>query len=388
MTDSNNGDLTAAVSHARAVASAQLEQAFRQLPISLLAGLANGLLLTYIFWDVMERSTLRIWLTVLVCVTAARYAVLVSYRRASNGSNGEQRWRLLSVLGGCAAGIVWGAAGFFLFHPVSLPYQTLLAFVLGGMVAGGIPLLSFLGAAYPCFMIPIVLPISYRMFAVGDAVHTVMGLMILVFGVAMLAAATQLSRFFRAMVDLRLQLSSSRETSQALERMLRIDALTGIANRRLFDEMLDREWRRAKRDGSVLSVITADIDRFKAYNDQYGHPAGDDCLRAVAQAMSGVLHRPGDVAARIGGEEFAILLPDTPIEGAARVAELIRQSVLELGLAHAATVTGVVTVSLGLASTAQFGTATSTDLMHASDKALYQAKRQGRNRQAIAGGED
>jgi diguanylate cyclase (GGDEF)-like protein len=269
-----------------------------------------------------------------------------------------------------------------------LPYQTLLAFVLGGMVAGGIPLLSFLGAAYPCFMIPIVLPISYRMFAVGDAVHTVMGLVVLVFGVAMLAAATQIRRFFRTTVDLWLRLSSSREASQALERMLHIDALTGIANRRLFDDMLGREWRRAKREDSVLSVITADIDRFKAYNDQYGHLDGDDCLRAVAQAMSGVLNRPGDVAARIGGEEFAILLPDTPIEGAARVGELIRKSVLDFGLAHAATVTGVVTISLGLASSAHAGIATPTDLVRASDKVLYQAKRQGRNRLAIAAGED
>lgn len=388
MADLDSGDRTAAVQRARTIEAAQVEQAFRQLPISLLAGLATGLLLTYMFWDVMEHATLHIWLIALLCVTVARYVVLIAYRRAASPSDGERRWRLYALFGACAAGIVWGAAGLFLFHPVSIPYQMLLAFVLGGMVAGGIPLLSFFGAAYPCFMIPMVLPISYRMLVFGDEVHTIMGLMILVFGVAMLAAASQMSRFFRSMVDLQLQLSSSREAGQALERMLRIDALTGIANRRLFDEMLDREWRQAKRQGSVLSVITADIDRFKAYNDHYGHPAGDSCLRAVAQAMSSVLNRPGDIAARIGGEEFAFLLPDTPIEGAAQVGELIRKRVLNLGLPHAAGVTGVVTVSLGLASSVQAGTTTPTDLARASDKALYQAKRQGRNRLAIAGALD
>ncbi len=388
MADLDSGDRTAAVSRERAVAAAQVAQGFRQLPISLLAGLANGLLLTYILWDVIEHATLHIWLIALLCVTVVRYVMLVAYRRASSPSDGERRWRLYSMFGACAAGIVWGAAGLFLFHPVSIPYQMLLAFVLGGMVAGGIPLLSFLGAAYPCFMIPMVLPISYRMLAFGDEVHTIMGLMILVFGVAMLAAASQMSRFFRFMVDLQLQLSSSREAGQALERMLRVDALTGIANRRLFDEMLNREWRRAKREGSVLSIITADIDHFKAYNDQYGHPAGDSCLRAVAQAMSSVLNRPGDIAARIGGEEFAFLLPDTPIEGAVQVGELIRKRVLELGLPHAAGVSGVVSVSLGLASAEQTHAASPVDLVRASDKALYQAKRQGRNRLAIAGAAD
>ena len=385
MQHSDTGDRRAAASRAHAVAAAQVEQAFHQLPVSLLAGLVNGLLLTYILWDVMGHSILNVWLTALLAVTAVRYAMLLAYRRASSPEKTEQRWRRYAVVGACAAGIVWGAAGFFLFHPSSFPYQMLLAFVLGGMVAGGIPLLSFLGAAYPCFMIPMVLPISYRMFAVGDEVHSIMGMMILVFGAAMLAAAMQMRRFFRAMVDFELQLSHSREAGQALERMLRVDALTGIANRRLFDEMLAREWRRAKREGSVLSLIIADIDHFKAYNDRYGHPAGDECLRAVARAMSAVLNRPGDIAARIGGEEFAFLLPDTPPEGAARVGELIRKRVMELGLSHAAAVSGRISVSLGLASSELPDIATPSDLLRSSDKALYQAKRQGRNRLAIAG---
>jgi diguanylate cyclase (GGDEF)-like protein len=289
------------------------------------------------------------------------------------------------VLGACAAGLLWGSAGFFLFHPSSIPHQVLLAFVLGGMVAGGIPLLAFLGLAYPCFAIPMVLPIAYRMLAAGDEVHVIMGLMILVFGAAMLASAAQVRRLFDDSVELQYQLSTSRELSQTLEQMLRVDELTGIANRRLFDDMLEKEWRRAKREHTVLSVIAVDIDHFKAYNDYYGHPAGDECIRAVARTMSDTLHRPGDLAARIGGEEFAFLLPDTPVGGAVRVSELIRRRVLALGLKHAdPAVTGPVTVSLGVASSDNPGIATPSELLRAADKALYRAKGEGRNQVAVA----
>jgi predicted signal transduction protein with EAL and GGDEF domain len=136
----------------------------------------------------------------------------------------------------------------------------LLAFVLGGMVAGGISLLSLLGAAYPCFTIPVVLPISYRMLAAGDEVHTIMGLMILVFGTAMLAAAMQMSRFFRTMVDLQLQLSSSREVGQALERMLRVDELTGIATPSDLLRASDNALYQAKRQGRCRLAIAGGQD--------------------------------------------------------------------------------------------------------------------------------
>jgi diguanylate cyclase (GGDEF)-like protein len=212
-----------------------------------------------------------------------------------------------------------------------------------------------------------------------------MGLMILIFGAAMLTAAVQMQRTFRESLELQHQLSSSRELSQALEQMLRVDELTGIANRRLFDDMLEKEWRRAKRERTVLSVLAVDIDHFKAYNDHYGHPAGDECIRAVARAMSDSLHRPGDLAARIGGEEFAFLLPDTPITGALRVSELIRQRVQALGLMHAGPdVTGPVTVSLGVASSENTDIGTPGDLLRAADKALYRAKNRGRNQVAVA----
>ena len=148
------------------------------------------------------------------------------------------------------------------------------------------------------------------------------------------------------------------------------------------------EWRRAKREGDVLSVITADVDYFKEYNDQYGHPAGDECLVKLAKAMHGALSRPGDLVARIGGEEFAFLLPRTSLSGSRAVAELVQERILELNLPHeASVVVGQVTLSMGIASSDHASVASPAELLRASDMALYDAKRRGRNRIAAFGAE-
>jgi len=184
-----------------------------------------------------------------------------------------------------------------------------------------------------------------------------------------------------------------------LRRIATVDVLTGVANRRRFDELLDREWRRARRSGDPLSLLMIDVDHFKLFNDHYGHPAGDACLRAVAQALAGASTRPADLAARYGGEEFCILLPQTPRAGAEHVARSVLDAVEALGIAHAASPRGQqVTVSVGAScydeDSASWKPASTEsryaddigvrsapmDLVRAADKALYGAKRAGRAR--------
>lgn len=363
------------------VLAGQISQSYNQLPISLAVSVVNGLLLTVVLWGAVGTHALLAWLLVLFSVTAGRYAILRGYRDPLRRARiSDAIWERTFVLGACASGVVWGAAGVILFHPQSLAHQVFLAFVLGGMVAGAMPLLSPLNNAYPCYAIPAVLPIGFAMLAQGDRIHLIMGLMILVFGLAMGASSLQVHRLFRTSIELRLRLLSSIEASHALRQMVHVDDLTGVANRRLFEESLEREWLRAQRDGAALSVVTADIDHFKAYNDYYGHPGGDRCLIGVARAMASALHRPADVAARIGGEEFAFLLPDTALEGAATIAQRIHQSVIDLDLPHQASpVADQVTVSVGVAA-AEPGTGASTsDLLRTADAALYEAKHRGRN---------
>lgn len=176
------------------------------------------------------------------------------------------------------------------------------------------------------------------------------------------------------------------ESNARLRHLSSIDDLTGIANRRLFDEFIDREWRRAIRQGAPLSLLIADIDHFKAYNDALGHQAGDQCLRRVARAIRGSVHRANDLAARYGGEEFAVILADTEHAGALLVAELIRSRVEDLAVPHGFGPAGRrVTVSVGVATERPTRGSQPASLIGAADRALYQAKQAGRNRVRAAG---
>lgn len=166
-----------------------------------------------------------------------------------------------------------------------------------------------------------------------------------------------------------------------LENLSLRDGLTGIANRRRFDDCLDRAWRQALRNDEPLSIVMADIDDFKAYNDNYGHMAGDECLRLVARTISCVLRRPKDLAARFGGEEFAMVLEETSLGGALHLAESVRQAVEALGLAHQGSrASGVVTVTLGAASVVPSLGQSPQTLLCMADRKLYEAKLAGRNR--------
>jgi diguanylate cyclase (GGDEF)-like protein len=160
------------------------------------------------------------------------------------------------------------------------------------------------------------------------------------------------------------------------------DALTGLANRRRFEDTLTFEYERARRSGLPFSLILLDVDYFKKFNDRYGHVAGDDCLRRVAGAIATGPRRPTDLAARYGGEEFAVILPDTDREGARAVAENIRLAVETLNMPHDDSLTGCVTVSLGVHTSHPATEADTTcplACIEAADRLLYQAKKDGRN---------
>jgi diguanylate cyclase (GGDEF)-like protein/PAS domain S-box-containing protein len=165
-----------------------------------------------------------------------------------------------------------------------------------------------------------------------------------------------------------------------VETLAMADGLTGVANRRQFDNIMDLELRRARRDGTTLSVLMIDVDHFKAYNDLYGHILGDECLRRVSAAAQAVLHRGADLLARYGGEEFAVVLPNTDSKGAQLVAEQIRSAIELCHLPHAGSPYGFVTVSIGCATQMLTPESDGNDLLQAADSALYQAKSADRNR--------
>ena len=200
------------------------------------------------------------------------------------------------------------------------------------------------------------------------------------------AATVALSLLFRREMRLRVQAEQGLLAAAArLEVMAATDALTGLANRRAFVSGLDDAWRVATRTRSSLALLMLDADHFKSFNDAYGHPEGDRVLQAIAACLRGCASCPGALGVRYGGEEFALLLPDTDSDGALVVAECVRKAVLDVAISHQATPTGIVSVSVGVAvARPQFGEAAEL-LVREADAALYEAKHAGRNRVAFAG---
>ncbi|GAB2881921.1 diguanylate cyclase [Uliginosibacterium flavum] len=175
------------------------------------------------------------------------------------------------------------------------------------------------------------------------------------------------------------------EANRELIRLSSVDGLTDIANRRQFDEFLTREWARGIRSAAPLSLLMCDVDFFKQYNDHYGHPAGDECLKVVAKTLQGGVRRPADLTARYGGEEFAVVLPDTDLPGAEQVAEEMRRALENLAMPHAGSLLGLVSISIGVACTVpKRENGSVAQLIADADAALYRAKQAGRNRVLVA----
>ena len=176
-----------------------------------------------------------------------------------------------------------------------------------------------------------------------------------------------------------------KQHADRLRELALTDTLTGVANRRSFDERLKAEWRRCQRSQSPIALIMIDVDHFKQYNDNLGHQAGDDCLSTVSAAMKDCLMRPADMLARYGGEEFAVLLPETGLGQAMRKAEDLGHAVQELAIPHPSSDAGpVVTISRGVAALVPSTDVQARELVRLADEMLYEAKRKGRNRTVSA----
>jgi diguanylate cyclase (GGDEF)-like protein len=200
---------------------------------------------------------------------------------------------------------------------------------------------------------------------------------------AKVAAMYRLVRMQRALVQLTEQLNQANEqlnlANMELHRVSMTDGLTGIPNRRVFDELLVREWRRCARLQKPISVVMLDVDYFKKFNDRYGHQAGDECLKTAAKMIAGAVPRASDLAARYGGEEFVLILSETDAEGARAVANRIREQVAGLKVANEDSPHSYVTLSCGISTVVPSDDIPVEKLVKSADNALYLAKKQGRN---------
>ena len=302
----------------------------------------------------------------------------------------------IHFLGVVATGLTWGAGYLFFISQSSIEHQAMLIMVLAGITAGGLVASYGVKHHFFGFLFPALgAPTLYGLYD-GERIQIWISVLIIVFVIALIIGFLRYARAIHELIDTRLENSllveslsaSNRELEQSNEQLLELsstDGLTQVANRRHFDNQLQREWGRAQRSGNWLSYLMVDIDFFKPYNDHYGHLKGDDCLKEVAQALQGVLRRPGDFVGRYGGEEFAILSPDTPPEGAMILAQKVRAVIEELNIPHRGSpVSGHVSVSVGVTSTKPSATGSVNDLIHTADRGLYEAKHHGRNRVEVS----
>jgi diguanylate cyclase (GGDEF)-like protein len=271
----------------------------------------------------------------------------------------------------------WGLLGAWAaLWPPLRPVQEPILFILTGLAAAagmGLAIDRFVRLAYPLLVMA---PMGLTMALVPGTRNLYVAGAALVFVFYVVRASKVVHDDYWAAARARADLE---DHARQLERMSITDGLTQVHNRQFLDRQLGIEWARAERDSQALSLLMIDIDHFKRVNDLHGHPFGDTCLQAVAQALQGALRRPGDLVARYGGEEFAVLLPGIDSVGAMLVAARMQEAVAALALQHDGRQVAV-TCSIGVHSVASRSDCSVGDVISSADQALYAAKREGRNR--------
>ena len=348
----------------------QLAQFNRQTGVGLLMGLINAVLLVTILWGAADHAMLAGWLAAVLFASLLRLYVARTHAEPERTMLMPGHWASIHFPVTILIGLAWGGAAVLLFPADALPQQIVLVLILGLTATAALPMHIAMPTAYAVFLLCVFGPLSARLFLDDQpAFHTVAALLPVFAGALWMTAR---SMHYSLMESLSLHFS--------FRNLANLDGLTQVPNRRHFDTALTNEWNRAARARIPLSVILIDVDKFKVYNDTYGHQAGDVCLQRVARALADNLRRAGDMVARYGGEEFVLLLHQTPRDDGVMLAERLRAAVEKLAIEHTGSDCGVVTISVGGATLIPGPHGDQRALLQAADECLYQAKHGGRNR--------
>lgn len=349
-------------------------------------GVLTALISVTMFWDVANHISLLIWLAVMIIVSSLRLAATITFNtKVITNIATINKWGYGYVLGTFISGVIWGTLA-FLYDPTwPAPYQVILFVIYTGITAGAFNTNTPLFIAFPAFYLPPVLCLVYVMLQqAGKGSHELAGLF-MIYIVLMYVSAIKfhnhLSRSLQIRFDNEHLAEKLAEYNQQLTELADKDELTQLYNRRSMDKYLSNEWNRHLRSQQPLSLLFIDIDYFKQFNDTYGHEGGDKCLVEVANIIHNNARRSIDMAARFGGEEFAVILPETGEEEAIAIAESIRAELKSLNITHSSSsVADHVTLSIGLISLTPQVANHSKLLRELADKALYTAKQNGRDR--------
>ena len=281
-------------------------------------------------------------------------------------------------------GITWGAGAILVSSKMDAVGQVFTLLILIGVSGGAIPMLGMMQRVMLAFQLPLVIPYAIWMAPAMTDRGLLLLLVVSLYLLTVMFAMKRLEKSVSTTLSMQYRLEQRTEqlqdANEKLEHLALEDSLTQIHNRRYFEREMEMEWRQARRQQTTLALLMIDIDYFKLYNDTYGHAAGDECLRNVARLLGQALHRPGDILARIGGEEFVALLPGINEAGALKVAQAMQAILRQAEIVHATSpASDYVTVCIGYCVALPEADETALGLFQAADKALYKAKTKGRN---------
>jgi diguanylate cyclase (GGDEF)-like protein len=359
---------------------------FKQTVGASVAHLFAITLIAFWFSDVAPVDELLIWVSAVVLISILRITLFFAFKQYANERN-SYLW--LHVWTGLffMLGVIY-VYGLMHFTPVNRPEYlvSIGLFVVAFTAASAIGHTASLYASLS-FFIPIMIPSVAFLFVYGGSVGNMTAFTLIIYSITALHMLKKSNKAYQRSIFLNFEHTQEIEKRKQIEKQLhdisRKDSLTDLFNRRYFDEMLEIEIGRAKRNNLPLCLIMFDVDCFKEYNDKYGHVTGDNCLIQIAEIAQSLVSRQGDMVARYGGEEFAIILPNIELDGAVWFANNLQERIIDKNIAHSgSTVANIkcVTVSLGVTNLIVGQETTASELIENADVALYEAKNRGRNR--------
>ena len=344
----------------------------------------SALVVVLIVLDSVPLPYITIWILGLLALIVYRIIDIGNTQKIIDEIDDWRPLHTRFVLMAAALGLIYGLGITFIFSQLTLIHQVYILCLVCTLVPSGLVSFASDRYAFYAYFYSLLIPLLVHIFLMAKSPYISIGIC----AAAFMAISRQLflwnHKVIKNSIELKLKneelLKSLQQTNTRLQQQNIIDDLTKIPNRRHFDEILEKEWLRAKRIGTSLALLMIDIDFFKQYNDTFGHLKGDECLKQIATELSKNLNRPGDFVARYGGEEFCILIPETDMDGAITFAEMVHSAIVALKIDNPGSeVSKYLTISIGIAAIVPKNDDSYMDLIYTSDKALYKAKSDGRN---------
>ncbi len=370
----------------------RLKLIYHDEPFTLTSYFIVSLIMTFMAWPHTNQHLLSAWFIFTSLILSLRLLMAVTFQTRKNNNIRPTQWSQRLTLFSFLSGLSIGACGFI---PLTSEHYFLPLIITVGLTtlcSISVSTLSVEKYVFPSFLVPTLLPITINTLTSGDRINFGIGLLILIFSFMLILLDKRTRANMNKALEIRYEntsllngLTASKiqleKKNSELEKLATKDHLTTLANRRHGEQHLKDEWKTAIRHHRSIAVIMIDIDLFKSYNDHYGHQMGDDALKTVAESIKQSLSRPSDMACRYGGEEFLIILPDTDVVGAFKVARRIQNALFKVRILHEySDIENYVTISCGVSNITPKRSDKISNLVKQADIAMYKAKFSGGNK--------